>query len=183
MSRGVVDPLLTNTAPFAALLRELSVASEERIFYKLEQIASRLDEITSAGDYEKLHKDFCEWFLRGIRTAQQTPASFGQAAGVLDTALKACVLWGALPSREVAARIRPFLHGVLDGPIMDHLKAKYHEPISARTIGQVDESIYQSLQTLLARDARESFPNNVPVEYDGLIWERLVHKALRPCHI
>jgi len=161
-------------------MKDLGPGSEDHVFCELEEVASHLDEITSAGDYEKLHKGFCEWFLRRIGTAQQTPPSFGQAASVLDTALKAYVLWGALPSREVAARIRPFLHGVLDGPMTDYLSAKYHEPISARTIGQVDEHLYQTFETLLASDVRETFPGKVPVEYDDLIWERLVQKALRP---
>jgi hypothetical protein len=167
---NILDMALT----FTAMMRVFSTGSRKRIADKLSDLASRLREVTSADDYEKLHKDFCEWFRREIRTAEKTnrntgnvakpaqPASFGQAAKVLDVALKVYVFYCGQPSPDVASRIHPFLHGAVDGLIMDHLKRRYPDvSIPATTIEQIDEHTYQSLQALIARDTGDSFHNNV----------------------
>jgi hypothetical protein len=103
------------------------------------------------------------------------PASFGQAAKVLDIALKVYVFYCAQPLPDVTSRIHTFLHGAVDGPILHYLKSKCPEvPIRATTIEQVDERTYQLLQALAARDIRDCFHNNVSlVQYDDIMWQRL----------
>ena len=182
-NKNILDMALT----FTAMMRNFSAGSKKRIAEQLENNIGRLHEIMSAEDYERLHSDFCAWFCREIRTAEKTshstrtvikpsqPASFGQAAKVLDIALKVYVFYCGQPSPDVASRIHPFLHAAVDGPIMHHLKRKYREaPIQATTIEQIDERAYQLLQTLATSDTRDSFYNNVSlVQYDDIMWQRL----------
>jgi hypothetical protein len=181
--KNILDMALT----FTAMMRNFRAGSKKRIAGKLGETTLRLHEVTSAEDYERLHKEFCEWFCREIRTAAKTnrntgtvtkpsqPASFGQAAKVLDIALKVYVFYCVQPSPDAATRIHPFLHGAVDVPIMDHLKHKYPEvPVHATRIEQIDESTYQLLQTLVLRDTRDSFHNNVSlVQYDDIMWQKL----------
>jgi hypothetical protein len=99
--QNVLDMALT----FTGMMRVFSTGSKQRIARKLGEITARLYAVKSAEDYERLHKDFCEWFCREIRTAIKTkrntgqvikptqPASFGQAAKVLDIALKVYIFY------------------------------------------------------------------------------------------
>jgi len=178
---NILDMALT----FTAMMRLFREGSKDRIAEKLRFFTSRLPEVISRDDLEEVHKTFCEWFCREISTAKKTlknkktkpsqSASYGHAAKVLDIVLKVYVFYCSEPSREVALNICPFLHGAIDTPIMNYLKAKYQDvPIPATTIEQIDEHIYRSLQILIARDIRDSFRDNLwPVQYDDVMWQRL----------
>ncbi|HEY2932815.1 MAG TPA: hypothetical protein VGK99_13810 [Acidobacteriota bacterium] len=82
---------------------------------------------------------------------QSQPASYGQAAKVLDIALKVYVYYCAQPTADVAERIVPLLHGAVDTPIMQQLKrSKYATArIRAATIKGVDATAYESLQSVV----------------------------------
>lgn len=178
---NILDMALT----FTAMMRLFGKGSKNRIAEELHALTSRLSEVNSANDFEERHKAFCEWFCREISTAAKSlkkkrrkpsrPASFGHAAKVLDIVLKVYVFYCSEPSPEVASRVRPFLHGAIDNPIMNHLKAKYKDiQIHAATIEQINEEIYRSLQRLIAREIRDSFQDNLlPVQYDDVMWQRL----------
>jgi len=178
---NILDMAIT----FTAMVRVFAKGSKERVARQLWEMASGLSAITSADDYEQTHRVFCEWFCREIGTAAKTlkngktkpsrPASFGQAAKVLDIVLKVYVFYCSQPSSDVASRISPFLHGAVDRHIMDHLKRKYPEtPVRATTVEQVDEQIYRVLQTLLARDIKDRFHSDIlAVQYDDIMWQKL----------
>jgi len=178
---NILDMAIT----FTAMMRVFAKGSKERIARRLGELTSGLPEITSAEDYERIHRMFCEWFCREIRTAERKlkngktkpsqPASFGQAAKVLDIVLKVYVFYCSLPSSDAASRISQFLHGAVDTPIMDHLKCKYPDgPVRATTIEQVDEQTYRTLQDLLAQDIENSFHSDIlPVQYDDIVWREL----------
>ncbi len=128
---------------------------------------------------------FCEWFCREIRTAEKTLkngktkpsqlASFGQAAKVLDIALKVYIFYCSQPSSDVAARIGPFLHGAVDTAMMNYLKLKYPKtPVQATTIEQVDEQTYRVLQAFLAQDIKDRFQSDIlPVQWDDIMFQEL----------
>lgn len=179
--RNILDMALT----FTAMMRVFAKSSKERIARQLWEMTSGLSAITSADDYEQTHRAFCESFCREIRTAEKRlkngktkpsqPASFDQAAKVLDIVLKVYVFYCSQPSSDVASRISQFLHGAVDSPIMGHLKRKYPEtPVRATTIEQVDEQTYRALQHLLARDIKDRFHDDIlPVQYDDIMWQEL----------
>lgn len=164
---------------FTAMLRIFAEGSNDRIAAKLEQFFLRLAEIRNRDDYEVRHRSFCEWFTRDIRTAEKTfrnasvqpsgPSSYGQAAKVLDIAIKVYVYYCAQPTSEVAERMIPFLHGAIDTPILKHLKKS--SKVSATTIKGLDEEAYRALQTVLLAESHASEMH--PVQYDDILWRRL----------
>lgn len=170
---------------FTAMIRLFAKSSKERIARQLWDLTSDLPTISSADDYEQMHRGFCYWFCQEIRTAQKTlkngktkqsqRASFGQAAKVLDVALKVYIYYCSQPSSDLSARIVPFLHGAMDTAMMKYLAHKYPEtPVRTTTIEQVDEQTYCLLQGLLARDINERFHNDIlPVQWDDILWQEL----------
>jgi len=178
---NILDMALT----FTAMMRVFSKGSKQRIARQLRELTSDLPAITSAEGYEQAHKAFCEWFCREIHTAERKlkngktkiskPTSYGQAAKVLDIVLKVYVFYCSQPSLHAASQISRFLHGAVDKPILDHLKGKYPaELVRATTIEQVDEQTYRTLQSLIARDIKDSFHDSLlPVQYDDIMWQEL----------
>lgn len=178
---NILDMALT----FTAMMRVFAKGSKERIARQLGELTSGLPAITSAEEYERTHKAFCECFCREVRTAERKlrsgktrpgrPASFGQAAKILDIVLKVYVFYCSQPSSDVASRIGRFLHGAVDTPIMNYLKRKYPEgSVRATTIEQVDEQTYRTLQGLLTQDIKDRFHGGMlPVQYDDIMWQEL----------
>jgi hypothetical protein len=170
---------------FSAMIRLFAKGSKERIAQKLWDLNSELPAINTADDYENFHKEFCHWFCREIHTAEKTlkngktkpsqPASYGQAAKVLDVAFKVYVYYCSQPSSDVAARIGAFLHGAMDTAMMKYLTQKFPEtPVRSTTVEQVDEKTYAVLKGLVARDIKERFHDEIlPVQWDDIVWRGL----------
>lgn len=170
---------------FSAMIRLFAKGSKERIARELWDLTSGLAAINSVDDYEQLHKGFCDWFCQEIHTAEKTlkngktkqskQASFGQAAKVLDIALKVYVYYCSQPSSDVSVRITPFLHGAVDTAMMKYLKFNHPETsVRATTIEQVNEQIYRVLQDLIVRDINNRFQNDIlPVQWDDVLWQEL----------
>jgi 5-bromo-4-chloroindolyl phosphate hydrolysis protein len=170
---------------FSAMIRLFAKDSKERIVQRLWDLTSELPAINTANDYEKMHREFCIWFCQEIHTAQKTlkngktkrsnHASFGQAAKVLDVALKVYVYFCSQPSTDVSARINPFLHGAMDTAMMKYLTDKYPEAsVRSTTIYQVDEQTYNILKGLVDRDITERFHDEIlPVQWDDILWQEL----------
>jgi hypothetical protein len=177
--------ILEMAIAFTAMTRVLCAGANEMIADRLYRLTRKLEKIATSEEYETEHQAFCRWFCRRISTAQKKlkngklkrsrPASFGQAAKVLDIALKVIVHYCAQPSTQAAYRVLPWLHVAIDSPILKHLKAKYPDAkISATTIEQIDEDTYTALQKLIRRDILADFNNEVsPVEYDDIVWRWL----------
>ena len=168
---------------FTAMIRIFSKGSKAKIEAQLEELFSSLAEIGTRDDYEGRHRSFCEWFAREIWTAEKTlpngkpqpsqQSSYGQAAKVLDIAIKVYVYYCAQPTAEIAQRIVPFLNGAVDTPIMKALKkSKYATAtIRATTIKGVDVTAYQALQALVLAESRARKMH--PVQYDDIMWRKL----------
>ena len=167
---------------FTAMTRIFSGGSKAKIAAKLEELFSTLAEIHSREDYGARHRTFCEWFAREIRTAEKTmkngkvhpsqPSSYGQAAKVLDIAIKVYVYYCAQPTAEIAQRIVPFLNGAVDTPMMKYLKKKYATAsVRATTINEVDATTYQTIQSLVLTEsgARKMHA----VQYDDMMYRQL----------
>ena len=176
---NIIDMGLT----FSGMVRLFSKGSKDEIVKLLSECLNKLPKIESQDDYSKMHKEFCEAFygkintaskvLKNKKTKESKPASFGQAAKILDVVAKVHVHYSDLPNSDVADKVKPFLNGPIDNQIMVYLKEKYKEPkISATTIGAIDEAQYKKLQGLVRRDIRERFKSEIfPVEFDDIIWK------------
>jgi hypothetical protein len=93
--------------------------------------------------------------------------------------MKVYVYYSCQPNAEAAAHVTPLLHGAIDTPIMDYLKANYSDSgVTASTIGQIDKNQYVKLQELVGRDIVRSFGGDiVPVQYDDIMWSKLNRKT------
>ena len=160
---------------FTAMIRIFAKGSKGTIGAKLEEFFLRLGDIRNRDDYESRHRSFCEWFTRNIQTNVRAsgPSSYGQAAKVLDIAIKVYVYYCAQPTSEVAERIVPYLHGAIDTPIMKHLKETKLASVKVRatTIKGLDREAYEALQSIVMA---ESLTRKLhPVQYDDILWRRL----------
>jgi hypothetical protein len=147
---------------------------------RLEEFLAELESVRSAEDYERLHREFCDWFTRTICTAPKQfknggtkpscHCSYGQAAKVLDVAAKVYIHYCGLPSPEVANRILPWLHAALDTQMMGALGV-------AATLQQIGVAEYQDLRRRVIRAIGDS--NVHPVEFDDVMWRRLNRSDVR----
>jgi len=179
---NVIDMAIT----FTAMNRVFEKKSKVKITRRLIQTLSKLASDGGADSFERVHAEFCEWFVANISTAEKKgrdgkivkksgPASYGHAAKVLDIALKVYVYYCHLPSRQKATRLTRSLHGAVDTPILKHLRERYKKAaVSARTIEQIDRKKYGNLQDLIKRHIKDEFNDAIwPVQYDDIMWSRL----------
>jgi hypothetical protein len=149
---------------------------------KLADLFEVLERVSSDQDFNRMHRDFCQWFVKTIRLAKtEEPPSYGHAAKVLDLALKVYVYYCKMPSQATADSLMPRLNGVIDTPILRHLFKKLEDnygksfpPHYLWTIKIIDKENYELLQKLIRQDIRDSFEDDLaPVQYDDIMWRRL----------
>ena len=156
--------------------------SADPIKEKLADLFEGLDRIGSDQDFSKMHRDFCQWFIKTIRLAKtEEPSSYGHAAKVLDLALKVYVYYCKMPSPAKAESLIPWLNGVVDTPILrllykklEDVYKKSYPPHYLWTIKMIDREDYDLLQKVIRQDIWDSFNDNIfPVQYDEIVGRRL----------
>src|SRR4030042_1467258 len=105
---------------FSVMGRVFKPGSLRLISRKLEKTLGRFGK----EDFDELHSSFCRWFMKTIETTSGCRPSYGQAAKVLDVALKVIVYYCRLPQASIAAKLVPRLHSPVDTPLMLYLKRK-----------------------------------------------------------
>ena len=167
---------------FTAMMSLFQERSADLIKEKLADLFEGLDRISSDQDFSKMHRDFCQWFVKTIRLAKtEEPPSYGHAAKVLDLALKVYVYYCKMPSPAKAESLMPRLNGAIDTPILRHLFKKLEDiyrksfpPHYLWTIKMIDRENYDLLQKVIRQDIRDSFNDNIlPVQYDDIMGRRL----------
>jgi hypothetical protein len=167
---------------FAGMMPLFQERSADLIKEKLADSFEGLDRLSSDQDFSKMHRGFCQWFVKTIRLAKsEEPASYGHAAKVLDLALKVYVYYCKMPSPAKAEVLTPWLNGAIDTLILRYLyrkledyKGKPYPPHYSWTIKVIDKEDYDLLQTVIRQDIRDSFDDNIsPVQYDDIMWRRL----------
>jgi predicted XRE-type DNA-binding protein len=181
-TKNIIDMALTITA-MTRLFEKNSIQPIARELGRL--LVNDLIKVKCSDDYEKLHRSFCEWFVREIQTAEKKKqgvvfkkagrASYGQAAKILDIVAKVYVYYCSEPTPADAQRLLPLMHGAVDTQIMRDLKATFCDSgITAKTIGEVDREIYIKLQELVAEDINGSFDGEInAVQYDDIKFREL----------
>lgn len=176
---NIIDMGLT----FSAMVRLFSAGSKDEIIKLLRECLDKLLKIESQEGYDKIHAEFCDNFSKRIYTASKVlknkktkpsrPASFGQAAKVLDIVVKVYVHYSNLPDDSLALKVKPYLNAPIDNPIMDYLKEKNKATkIAAETIEAIDEMQYRELQVLVRKDIQSRFNGEIlPVEFDDILWK------------
>jgi hypothetical protein len=184
-NKNVIDMAIT----FSAMNRVFEEGSKQKIARKLECSFGLLAAVDGEDNFEKIHSEFCEWFVKNVFSAKKVlknkvikssrAASYGQAAKIFDVALKVYVYYCNLPDCESAAKLLPMLHGAVDTLMMKNLKKNYpKEDIKAKTIEAVSKSDYVALQKLVTKHINDEFNNLIlPVQYDDILWYRLNRRA------
>ena len=167
---------------FTAMMPLFQERSADLIKEKLADLFEGLDRISSDQDFSKMHRDFCQWFVKTIRLAKtEEPSSYGHAAKVIDLALKVYVYYCKMPSPAKAESLMPRLNGAIDTPILRHLFKKLEDiyrksypPHYLWTIKMIDKEDYDLLQKVIRQDIKDSFDDNIlPVQYDDIMGLRL----------
>jgi hypothetical protein len=162
---------------FTAMMPLFQERSAYLIKEKLADLFEGLDRISSDQDFSKMHRDFCQWFVKTIRLAKtEEPSSYGYAARVLDLALKVYVYYCKMPSPAKAESLMPMLNGAIDTPILRHLFKKlediYRKSFPSHylwTIKMIDKEDYDLLQKVIRQDIKDSFKDKIsPVQYDDI---------------
>ena len=184
-NKSIIDIAIS----FSAMIRVFEQGSKQKIADKLEKSLGLLADVGNKIDFEKIHAEFCEWFVRNIFTAKKVlknkkikksrPASYGQAAKVFNVALKVYVYYCNLPDCDSAAKLLPMLHSAVDTLMMENLKKKYsNEKVKTETIQAVGKSDYAVLQKMVKRHIEDEFDKKIlPVHYDDIMWYRLNRRA------
>jgi hypothetical protein len=166
---------------FTGLMRLFQEHSGGLIREKLADLFEGLDRVSSDQDFSKMHRGFCQWFVKTIGLAKtEEPASYGHAAKVLDLALKVYVYYCNMPSPAKAESLIPRLNGTVGTRILRHLFKKLEDiygksyPPHLWTIKMINKEDYDLLQKVIRQDIRDSFDDTIwPVQYDDIMWRRL----------
>jgi hypothetical protein len=169
---------------FAGMMPLFQEGSADLIKEKLTETFEGLERINSDGEFNKMHRGFCRWFVKTIKLAKtEEPSSHGHAAKVLDLALKVYVYYCRMPNPAKAELLTPRLNGVIDTPILRRLFKRLEDiygkpspPHYLWTIKMINEEDYDLLQNTLRQEIRDSFDDRIsPVQYDDIMGQRLNH--------
>ena len=169
---------------FAGMMPLFQERSADLIKEKLTETFEGLERIGSDDEFHKMHRGFCQWFVKSIKLAKtEEPSSYGHAAKVLDLALKVYVYYCKMPIPAKAESLTPRLNGVIDTPILRHLFTRLEDiygrpspPHYLWTIKMISEEDYDLLQKALRQEIRDSFEDRIsPVQYDDIMGQRLNH--------
>jgi hypothetical protein len=166
---------------FTGMMRLFQEGTADLIKGKLADIVEGLDRISSEEEFNKMHRGFCQWFVKTIRLAKtEEPPSYGHAAKVLDLALKVYVYYCNMPSPAKAESLMPRLNGTIGTRILRHLFKKLDDiygksyPPHLWTIKMISKEDYDLLQKVIRQDIRDSLDDTIsPVQYDDIMWRRL----------
>ena len=79
---------------FAGMMPLFQERSADLIKGKLTGTIEGLERIDSDDEFNKMHRVFCQWFVKTIGLAKtEEPSSYGHAAKVIDLALKIYVYY------------------------------------------------------------------------------------------
>jgi hypothetical protein len=167
---------------FAGMMPLFREGSARLIKEKLTELFEGLDRVSSEQDISRMHREFCQWFVKTIRLAKsEEPSSYGHATKVLDLALKVYVYYCKMPSPAKADALIPMLNGAIDTHILRYLyrklediEGKPYPPHYSWTIKVINKEDYDLLQKVIRQDIRDSFNDDIlPVQYDDIMWRRL----------
>jgi len=127
---------------------------------KLTGTIEGLERIDSDDEFNKMHRVFCQWFVKTIGLAKtEEPSSYGHAAKVLDLALKVYVYYCKMPSLAKAELLTPRLNGSLTRQsfaICQETGGHLRESVSAHylwTIKMINAEDYDLLQKALRQES------------------------------
>jgi hypothetical protein len=128
-------------------------------------------------EFNRKRSHLIRFFISHItqRGVKRSPASYGQAAKVVDLML--CHLFYQSFVRQ--KRIIPWLYPAIDNVFLRYLKDNYKKkfPKNATSLKNIDKKTWMRLQHLILIDIDKEFQRKIrPVEWDILRWRELARK-------
>ena len=177
-AKGRVKTIVGMAVGFTTMMRFFEKGSVRIIEGMVEEVLSKLPAIGDQREFDGLHDAFCDNFVKTIHSSRSQDgeypsASYGQAAKVLDVALKACVDYCQLPDVATSKRLLPFLHAGIDTYILDELKKREKGAFKVWSLQEIDRDMYLRLQDAVIRHIEDEFNGEISrVVYDNIIWRR-----------
>ena len=186
---------------FSAMSRVFKAGVKEEIIAQLKNNIGGFLNCSDLPDYEKKHKKFCNDFIKNlkIRTAQRKRkgkiikksqnVSYGEAAKVLDIALKVFVYYcGLSKSLDPKWLYLPIDNNVLHELKKHKVKYKLQETLKGVSgLSDINEKIYHNLQKAMCDGlyfemigehynvSKKRFDKKPLISYDDVIWAKLKH--------
>ncbi len=96
---------------------------------KFEELAwkgvQKLSTVVSIDDFDAFHDEFVYQVKEAVKTNKGEKLSYGQAQKAVNVFLKVYVDRARLPERELADRLRPWLHVPLDSELMEYFYEEF----------------------------------------------------------
>jgi hypothetical protein len=152
---------------FTGMQRVFEKKSGPLVCNLLEKLLDEIEVDPSNFSHEKL----CRQIQKKIKTTHGKEPSYGQAAKVVDIAMKVLVCYCRLPNERVAQIVAPKLHGAIDTVILKRIKKEYKVARGIFTISRIKKVVYAEIQSLLKEKANQKGCS--PIEYDDWLWRKL----------
>jgi hypothetical protein len=152
---------------FSGMRRVFEKGAGPSVCKILEEIVMEISETPFRFD----HKTNCQRIRESVKTTDGKTPSFGQAAKVLDIAMKVIIGYCRLPNEMNAPLIEAGLYGAIDTPILHYLKRKYGVAKGVFSLSQIDQALYYEIQSYLVNEAKSK--GCLPIAYDDWKWRNL----------
>ena len=150
---GRIKTIVGMAVSFTAMLRVFEKGQGTKIKKRIARFLKSLPRVRTKREFDARHDKFCRRFTATVRLAKaqgDRNVSYGQAAKVLDVALKACVDFCLIPDPATSQRVKPFLHAGIDTPMLKHLKKRGELKIAASSVHEINRQTYRLLQAAIA---------------------------------
>ncbi len=149
--REAIDKTLIMMAYNPSCARIFSTDANGNIKGIIYSFIARIDEFDNQDQFDKAHREALEEIVGKVENRKSgkasTKISYGQAQKGLNVFLKVYVDWANLPTLDVAAKVKKFLHCPLDSVVMNYIRIrepglykKYQSPpCSMRAIRTYEE--------------------------------------------
>jgi hypothetical protein len=149
----------------------------------LDDLAEKVFNVGSRGEYVKIHADFCNWGTKNINQAErrrkgkiivhEARASYGQIAKTLDVTLKVAIYYCHLPNCEQSRKICRWLNAAVDTAMMGELQKAFPDAIQPwpTLIREVDKTAYDIIQRLVHESIEREHTNAItPPQWEDIHW-------------
>jgi len=166
---------------FSAMIRVFEKGSKKKLHGRILSEVRNVFGAKSEGDFRDIHSNFCDWGQKEIGLAKKAePARYGQIAKTFDVTLKVVIYYSELPDSRKSTEISEWLNAAVDTKMMNMLEHVLNRKYSAtiqpwpKTVGQVDEKAYLTLQKIVRKFIAEVHNNGIkPVQFDDIYWRLL----------
>lgn len=175
---------------FSGMIRLLKKDQKITLHGQLLEFLKRLNDIQDKNSFEQMHSEFCKWGTENVWLAEKKKGkytkperliSYGQIAKTFDVVLKVTIHYSRQPDKDIANKVRPWLHAAVDNKMMKMLKSKHACALNPWpvSIEEVCRKQYFLIQGIVQVFLEQQHGNNVflAVDFDDIYWNLLNQKG------